>query len=105
MSKDNAWDANADWSLIPDHCREGLRNYFLLGAPIGDFLNAVLCNKLVEAFGRADDINIDRLRDYANFLYNYAPSWPMRSWGSQEIVNEWQKMGGMQYAIKKLEEK
>jgi hypothetical protein len=85
----------ANWNLIPEHCRDGLRNYFEVGRSVGDFLTAVLENNLVEAFGRADHINEHCLKDYANFLYNYAPSYPVRSWGSPEAVQAWREMGGL----------
>lgn len=75
-----------DYSILPEHCRGGMRRYVEDGLMPGDFLTAVLENNLVEAFARADDINIHRLFDYANFLYNELP---ISAWGSPEKVERW----------------
>jgi len=47
---------------------------------------AVLQNKLVDAYVRADSINKARMQDWAFFMYN---EMPLDSWGSKEIVNRW----------------
>lgn len=52
----------------------------------GDFLMAVLCNDLREAFGRADTRNIDRMFNIVQFCYNVLPA---GSWGSPEKVQAW----------------
>ncbi len=62
-----------NYELLPEHMREGMRRYIEKGAEVGSFLMAVLSNDLMEAAGRADHINLERLADYAHFLYNYAP--------------------------------
>jgi len=63
-----------------------------LGIEPGSFLLAVLSNNLTEAFGRADYINQQSMKDYCSFLYNYAPR---GCWGSKETVNEWIESGGL----------
>ena len=83
-----------NYSSIPEHCQDGLKRYIEDGIPPGSFLTAVLENNLVEAFGRADHINRDHIRDYCMWLYNEAPAVP-RSWGSREIVSKWIKAGGL----------
>lgn len=52
----------------------------------GDFLDAVFSDSLVSAFDRADTGNQARLKNYAHFLYNYAPR---GCWGSKAIVKAW----------------
>lgn len=84
-----------NYDILPEHCRGGMRRYIENGIPPGSFLTAVLENNLVEAFGRADQINQERLRDYCLWLYNEAPAMPIRSWGSREIVRQWIDAGGM----------
>lgn len=77
-----------NYSKLPEHCREGVKHYIEEGVPLGHFLTAVFSNQLVEAFGLADPVNTERMRDYADFLYNEAPS---PCWGSKEIVAAWLK--------------
>lgn len=81
-----------DWSLIPPGMVGGLRRYFEQGVKPGGFLIAVLANDFIEAALRADDHNQPILRNYAVFLENYAPR---GSFGSNRIVNEWSKQGGL----------
>jgi len=87
--KEKGGEAMTNYDKIPEHCRGGMRRYVEEGVIPGEFLQAVICNDLVESFGRADDINSDRLRDYAGFLYNEIPS---LSWGSKEKMRAWAKM-------------
>lgn len=75
-----------DYSKLPEHCRDGIKLYLERGIMPGGFLTSILENNLVEAFARADDINIHRMFDYANFLYNEMPS---PAWGSPEKVKAW----------------
>jgi hypothetical protein len=83
----------ASLSKIPHHCREAMREYIEHGLPIGSFLHAVLSNDFVEAFGRADETNEARLKDYASFLYCDAPS---ECWGSPEKVAAWRGLRAME---------
>ena len=78
-----------DYTLVPEHCRDGLRRYFENRIPPGSFLTAVLSNDLMGAAGRADDVNRHRLLDYCTFLYSYAPR---GSFGSPEAVRDWLNM-------------
>jgi len=75
-----------DYSKIPEHCRRGMKRYIEHGIIPGGFLQAVICNNLVESFARADGTNILRLFDYASFLYNEIPT---SAWGSEEKMLEW----------------
>lgn len=78
--------------LIPEHCREGVRDYIAHGTPLGSFLTYVFSNDLVHAFSAADEINRIRMFDYCMFLYSRAP---VDCWGSEEKVREWIKKRGL----------
>lgn len=82
----------ADWSLIPDYMIDGLRRYIENGVQPGDFLTALLSNDLFRTFERADDTNSRAVRNYVQFLYNYAPG---ECWGSEERFKAWLKSGGL----------
>ena len=71
---------------IPDYMMEGLQAYCRDGLRPGHFLQAVICNDLTEAIGRADDDNISNLAAYVSYLYNEADS---RCWGSEEKMEAW----------------
>lgn len=72
--------------LVPVHMWGAVERYFLHGYQPGDFLTAVLSNDLMEAFARADDENSAAMRQWAQFLYNYAPR---GSYRSPENVRAW----------------
>ena len=75
-----------DYGRLPPHIRGGVKRYIEEYIPPGDFLQAVICNKLKESFMYADDINIDRMFSIVNFFYNDAP---LICWGSEERMNNW----------------
>ena len=77
---------NIRYEKLPEHMRDGVKLYLEHGIEPGDFLYAVLCNKLVESFGRADTTNRAHMYDWANFLYN---EMPIGSWGSEGVVKTW----------------
>ena len=79
--------------LIDAYRRDGVLRWIEHGIDGGSFLMAVFSNDLKEAFGRADDINAARLRDYIVYLYNYAPT---GCWGSPDNVKAWRKAGGLE---------
>lgn len=72
--------------LVPEHMWGGVERYYLLGVAPGHFLNALLSNDLMEAFKRADDLNVAAMHDWVRFLYNFTPS---QSFGSPERVRAW----------------
>ncbi len=51
---------------------------------MGSFLTAVVGNKLDEAVGRADSVNVRALPIYVKYFYNYAP----RRWRTQKTYRE-----------------
>jgi hypothetical protein len=79
-------------NILPQHMRGGILRYLQSGIGPGSFASAILENKFAEAHGRADEINTERLRDWANWLYNYAPS---DCWGSAEKVKKWKAHSGL----------
>lgn len=72
--------------LVPPHMWSVIEDYYLRGWRPGSFLTAFLSNDLMDAIGRADDVNMRSFHNWARFLYNYAPS---GSYGSPEAVNDW----------------
>lgn len=75
-----------NYARLPEHLRGGMKRYIEQYCPTGGFLEAVLENNLVEAFGRADEVNRERMFDIVNFLYNEAPA---DCWGSPAKVEAW----------------
>jgi len=63
-----------------------LERYLNHGIMPGGFMTAVLENNLKEAFARADDTNIENMKNIVGYVYNNIPS---DSWGSREAVNAW----------------
>ena len=81
-----------NYDMLPEHCRGGMRLYIEDGLIPGDFLQAVIRDSLVDALGRADRINSERIRDYALFMHNEAP---MPCWRSKEKMTAWSRKGGL----------
>lgn len=75
-----------DYSRIRPEIIESIRAYADEGWPTGGFLMAVLSNDLKEAYGRADDGNIEAMYEIIKYCYNEIPS---ACWGSPEAVKEW----------------
>jgi hypothetical protein len=75
-----------DYTLLPEHLREGMRAYIERGIKPGGFLLACLGDRLGEAACRADEVSAVHLRDIGRFLMYYAPN---GSWGSDEAVGRW----------------
>lgn len=82
---------NADWSLVPNHQREGLFEYIRVGRPTGGFLFALLSNDLFDAVGRADRGSLGGMKATVSFL-----RWmPIGCYGSRDAVNKWMHDGGL----------
>jgi hypothetical protein len=77
---------------LPSHMRDGVERYVLHGIQGGSFLTELFANRLVQAFGRADEENTAAMRDWASWLYNDAPR---TCWGSPRAVSEWIANGGL----------
>ena len=72
--------------MLPGYMIGGLMRYINSGIQPGDFLQAVLKNNLMDAFSMADETNGRMMREWARWLYNYAPS---QSFGSTQRYAEW----------------
>lgn len=72
---------------LPEHLRESLDAHVRLGRLTGGFLEAVLCNDLREALGRADPISLRSLPAIIRYLRDNAPA---VAWGSVDKVRTWQ---------------
>lgn len=77
---------------LPRQSWDGLQQYITIGRPTGEFLYYVLTNNLMKAVTKADDLNIQRLKDYAIFLDSCAP---VGCYGSVAAVEEWKRTGGV----------
>lgn len=77
---------NVDYSQIPDHMQEGMREYLEYGRKPGGFLLALLANDLHFAVKWADCTNRYKLLEYTDFFLSEIPS---RAWGSYENVYYW----------------
>lgn len=71
---------------IPERMMDGIQRYINDGIIPGDFLQAVICNNLREAVGRADDENLVNLPAFVMYFYNEAPG---LCWGSKDKMDAW----------------
>ena len=71
---------------VPTRTIRSINNYVTDGLVPGDFLTAVLENKLIEAFSRADAENLNAMEDIVRYIYNEIP---MDAWGSEDEVEKW----------------
>ena len=71
---------------IPQHNRAGLKRYIEHGIKPGSFLEAVLCNDLLDAVRWADHDNRQALPAYVFFLLRYAPT---ACYGSRHNYEVW----------------
>lgn len=93
-------DALACVRRLPEHMHHAAMGYLLRGWPVGDFLEEVFKNSLTGAFSRADFTNEANMKRWAEFLYQVMPTSPVRSYGSKEAFEGWQKLGGMEGLLK-----
>ena len=82
-------DEVAHWHC-PEEIKETLNRYVEQKIPTGGFLEAVLCNNLSEAIGRADHINITCLPGIYRWIHWEIPS---ACHGSPEKVRAWLEQG------------
>lgn len=82
-----------NWNLIPAHMRQAVIEYITVGrVDTDDFLYHVVTNNLRRSVETADHVNLDFLKGYVTFFFNYCPS---GSWGSEEKVRDWCSKGGL----------
>lgn len=77
---------------IPVYTKEAIDDYVEHGTPRGDFLTAVICNRLKESFQRADDHNLEAMQAIVGYMYNEVP---LAAWGSEEKMDAWMAHGGL----------
>lgn len=82
-----------NYEQLPGHIQGAMQRYIEKGIDPGSFLTAVLCNDLMGAMGKADEINRERLWDICCFVYNDAPS---VCHGSIEAFQSWVHRGGLE---------
>ena len=75
-----------NYDILPEDIRGAVKRYIEDHIKPGDFLQAVICNNLKEAFQKADDININRMFDIVKFFYWEAPG---NCWGSSKKMEAW----------------
>lgn len=76
---------------IPERMMPGIKRYVEHGVIPGDFLQAIICNNLKEAFRAADDENFENIAAYVGYFYNEVPS---NAWGSLAEMIKWSDAGG-----------
>jgi hypothetical protein len=69
-----------------DQTRKALISYVEKGTEPDAFVEAVLCNDLVNAVSLADSTNLAGLKDIVLWLTTQAPD---AAWGSAAKVNRW----------------
>lgn len=79
---------DVDYMGLPEHMRATAERYVEDHEMPGDFMQAVLRNDLVAAYGRADANNTAAMGAWATWLFNECPS---KAWGSKEKVEAWAK--------------
>lgn len=77
---------------IPRHMWNSILRYVMHGVPLPEFLHAVFANDLMQAVAKADDLNRERLRDYAVFMTNHLP---IHCYQSAAAVRLWTLKGGL----------
>ena len=71
---------------IPPLVLQGIVNYVEEGRPTGDFLRAVMEDRLLSAVMLADEDSLAAIKQILWVLYNEGPS---QCWGSPEEVTAW----------------
>ena len=74
------------YNELPEHIREGVRNWLEAGITPGSFLRALLRNDLFQTVLRADDINRAELLHIIRWFVQYAPE---GSYGSAKVFSQW----------------
>lgn len=78
---------------LPEWAITSLEEYVRIGRPTGDFLEAILSNDLMDAFGRADFENRGLMFEYTSYVYN---KMPIGCHGSRKHYKLWVEEGGME---------
>ena len=81
------------FNLAPVYVKNQAKAYIENGVLPGPFLQAIICNKLKEAFEEADRINISDIFGCVCFFRNEAPP---ACWGSEFRMANWIKFKGLE---------
>ena len=82
-----------DYTKLPPHMQETARLYIEKGVPGGSFFTALCENNLINAFNRADNINAEAMKAWADFVYWEMPG---KAWGDKDAVKNWISSGGLE---------
>ena len=77
---------------IPERMMPSIDMYVDKGVIPGDFLQAIICNNLKDAFLLADDENFENIGAYASYFYNKVPA---VAWGSRDRMIAWAEHHGL----------
>lgn len=80
---------NTEYQNIPQQTIDSLERYKQHHIPTGGFLRCVLTNDLFGAIGKADVGNRYAIYEICLYIYNELP---VKSWGSEQQVNDWLKV-------------
>lgn len=75
-------------NLCPEITRQAIDSFANYGIPPGHFVQAILCNDLLESVVRADATNMEALPHIVAYCYNCIPG---TCWGSPEKFFAWMK--------------
>ena len=85
------WDCRGE--KIPERMVAGIAKYVIYGILPGHFMYKVLSNDLMGVSIYADQQNRKLLDVYACLVFYILP---FNCWGSEELVYEWSKRGGLE---------
>jgi hypothetical protein len=71
---------------VPERIVRGIKAYVEERQPVGQFIQAVICNDLTEAFSRADDEVVRCLHGIVKLFYNQVPG---NAWKSKKRYEAW----------------
>lgn len=77
---------------LPRHMWESLVEYVVIGRPLGEFLEALVSNDLLQAVKKADGLNAQCFKDYVLWLESVAPA---TCFGSNATYHAWVRSGGV----------
>jgi len=86
------FDKTADWTMIPGHMHQAVRDWIEHGWLPGSFLQAMLEHDVYDAVFRADNWNEGKIAEWCKFLCWYVPS---ACHGNEENVRDWFNRGGL----------
>ena len=86
------YDGETGFDMIPPHMHDAVRRYVENGVHPGSFLEAIFTNDLSGAFGRADAINSNLIKNWVEFSYWHVPAICR---GSIENFENWMRAGGV----------